>query len=174
MGIRWLQAKAVMFFDPQGNPSRMVGFMPGCHQAAHRGRRTQQDGDAACGRAQRLEAMGALAGGIAHDFKQSALGPFSLRRDGNWNAARPGSRLPPRRGEHRGRRRARPARWSIAFSRSAAAGSVNGLPSMFKGSSARPLKLIASQAARRLRIERDCAAGEAPVLGDPRRSTRCL
>ena len=65
--IRWLQAKGRMFFDPEGKPTRVVGFMLDVtdrHLAEDELRRMERE----LRQAQRLEAMGTLAGGIAHDF----------------------------------------------------------------------------------------------------------
>ena len=65
--VRWLQAKGRMFFDDQGSPTRVVGFMLDVterHHAEEELRRLE----ARLRTVQRLEAMGTLAGGIAHDF----------------------------------------------------------------------------------------------------------
>src|SRR4030095_17009809 len=65
--IRWLQAKGRMFFDPEGKPARVVGFMldvTDSHVAEVELQRMEDQ----LRQAQRLEAVGTLAGGIAHDF----------------------------------------------------------------------------------------------------------
>ncbi|SCK08405.1 PAS domain S-box-containing protein [Variovorax sp. HW608] len=65
--VRWLQAKGRMLFDNDKRPLRIVGFMLDVtekHDADEELRRTE----ARLLQAQRLEALGTLAGGIAHYF----------------------------------------------------------------------------------------------------------
>src|SRR5262245_2157667 len=65
--VRWLQAKGRVFFDAEGRPARIVGFMLDVterHASEEELRRLERQ----LRQAQRLEAMGTLAERIAHDF----------------------------------------------------------------------------------------------------------
>ena len=65
--VHWLLAKGRMFFDAEGKPARMVGFMHDVTQRRHAEEELRRM-ERQLRQAQRLEAMGTLAGGIAHDF----------------------------------------------------------------------------------------------------------
>jgi signal transduction histidine kinase len=80
-----------MFFDADGRPHRMVGFIQEITQrklADEALRKMEQE----LRRAQRLEAMGTLAGGIAHDFN-NILGAILGYSEMAMRNARKGSRL---------------------------------------------------------------------------------
>src|SRR5262249_22908225 len=65
--LHWLQAKGRIVPDAAGNPARLIGFMQDVtqrKQAEDDLRKMEQE----LRRAQRLEALGTLAGGVAHDF----------------------------------------------------------------------------------------------------------
>jgi PAS domain S-box-containing protein len=89
--IRWLQAKGRMFFDPDGKPTRIVGFVLDVTDR----RLAEEDVERMerqLRQAQRLEALGTLAGGIAHDFN-NLLGAILGYGEMALRDARAGTRL---------------------------------------------------------------------------------
>ena len=162
--IRWLQAKGRMFFDAEGNPARMVGFMLDVteRRAAEEELRKME---AQLRQAQRLEAMGTLAGGIAHDFN-NLLGAILGYGEMALRGAKAGSRL--RRdiesiltaGE---RGRALVDR-ILAFSRS---GVGERTPVHVQRVVRETLTLVAAKIPSDVRIEERLRAGRSAVLGDP-------
>ena len=162
--IRWLQAKGRMFFDGEGNPARMVGFMLDVTE-----RRVAEEElrkvEAQLRQAQRLEAMGTLAGGIAHDFN-NLLGAILGYGEMALRGAKAGSRL--RRdidsiltaGE---RGRALVDR-ILAFSRS---GVGERMPVHVQRVVRETLTLVAAKIPSDVRIEERLRAGRSAVLGDP-------
>src|SRR4030095_9159985 len=89
--IRWLQAIGRMFFDPEGRPSRIVGFMLDVTDR-HRAEEELQHIERQLRQAQRLESLGTLAGGIAHDF-HNLLGAILGYGEMALRNVRAGSRL---------------------------------------------------------------------------------
>ena len=162
--IHWLQAKGRMFFDAQGNPSRMVGFMLDVtdRRVAEEELRKMEE---QLRQAQRLEAMGTLAGGIAHDFN-NLLGAILGYGEMALRGAKAGSRL--RRdidsilaaGE---RGRALVDR-ILAFSRS---GVGERMPVHVQRVVRETLTLLAAKIPSDIRIEQRLRAGRGAVLGDP-------
>lgn len=73
--VRWIAAKAVIFFDEQGKPTRLI--------AANTDISERKRAEEAHFNAQKLNSIGLLAGGIAHDFNNiltGVLGNASLLR----------------------------------------------------------------------------------------------
>ena len=161
--IRWLQAKGRMFFDPEGKPTRVVGFMLDVtdrHLAEEELLRMEHQ----LRQAQRLEAMGTLAGGIAHDFN-NLLGAILGYGEMALRDAPEGSRL--RRdldsimiaGE---RGRALVDR-ILAFSRS---GVGERVAVHVEDVVRETLELFASNVSRDIVIEEELHGGRAAVMGD--------
>jgi PAS domain S-box-containing protein len=65
--VRWLQVKGRMFFDDDGHPARIVGFMVDVTEQRH-GEQELRRMESRLRQAEKMEAVGRLAGGIAHDF----------------------------------------------------------------------------------------------------------
>jgi PAS domain S-box-containing protein len=161
---RWLQAKGRMFFDSEGSPSRMIGFMLDVTE-----RRIAEEElekmEGQLRRSHRLEAMGTLAGGIAHDFN-NLLGAILGYGEMALRGARAGSRL--RRdiesimiaGE---RGRALVDR-ILAFSRS---GIGERIPVNVQKIVRETLSLIGAKPPAGIRIEHRLRGGRSAVLGDP-------
>jgi signal transduction histidine kinase/CheY-like chemotaxis protein len=161
--IRWLQLKGRMFFDAEGKPARVVGFMLDVTD-----RRQAEDElrnmERRLRQVQQLDAMGTLAGGIAHDFN-NLLGAILGYGEMALRDAPPGTRL--RRdldsimvaGE---RGRALVDR-VLAFSRS---GVSERVPVHVDGVVGETLDLFASNVPAGITIERRLHAGAAAIMGD--------
>ena len=161
--VHWLQAKGRMFFDAEGNPVRMVGFMLDVtdrHDAQAELRRLEQQ----LRQAQRLEAMGTLAGGIAHDFN-NILGAILGYGEMAVREAPKGSRLRSdlesimAAGE---RGRALVDR-VLVFSRS---GAGERVAVHVEAVVREALDVVAGKLPTNVRIETDLRAGQAAMLGD--------
>jgi PAS domain S-box-containing protein len=162
--IRWLQAKGRMFFDPEGKPTRVVGFMLDVtdrHLAEEELQRIERQ----LRQAQRLEALGTLAGGIAHDFNNLlgailGYGEMALRN------VRSGSRL--RRDIENvmiaGERGRALVERILAFSRS---GVGEQVPVHVEDVARETLALFAAKVPQHIVIERLLHARSAAVMGDP-------
>jgi PAS domain S-box-containing protein len=161
--IRWLQAKGRMFFDAEGKPARVVGFMLDVTDRRVAEAELQRM-EHQLRQAQHLEAMGTLAGGIAHDFN-NLLGAILGYGEMALRDAPAGSRL--RRdldsimiaGE---RGRALVDR-ILAFSRS---GVGERVPVHVEEVVRETLALLAANLSPGIVIEDRLEAGRAAVLGD--------
>ena len=162
--VRWLQAIGRMLFDPEGRPTRLVGFMLDVTDR-HRAEEELQQLERQLRQAQRLEALGTLAGGIAHDFNNLlgailGYGEMALRN------ARAGSRL--RRDIESimiaGERGHALVERILAFSRS---GVGERVAVHVEKVVRETLALFAAKLPRHIAIERRLNAGSAAVMGDP-------
>ena len=165
-GVRWLQAKGRMFFDDQGRPARVVGFMLDVterRQAEEELRRLESR----LRQAQRLEAMGTLAGGIAHDFN-NILGAILGYGERALGDAPRDSRL------HRdlesvlaaGERGRALVDRILTFSRS---GAGERIAVHVEGVVREALELVAAKLPQGIAIETALQAGRAAMHGDPTR-----
>jgi PAS domain S-box-containing protein len=162
--IHWLQAKGRMLFDPEGKPTRVVGFMLDVtdrHVAEEELRRIERQ----LRQAQRLEALGTLAGGIAHDFNNLlgvilGYGEMALRK------VRAGSGL--RRDIDKimiaGERANALVERILAFSRS---GIGERVAVHVEKIVRETLALFAAKLPRGIVVEQRLRAGRAAVMGDP-------
>jgi PAS domain S-box-containing protein len=161
--IRWLQAKGRMFFNSDGKPARIVGFMLDVTDR-HLAEKELQRMEYQLRQAQRLESMGTLAGGIAHDFN-NLLGAILGYGEMALRGAPAGSRL--RRdldsimiaGE---RGRALVDR-VLAFSRS---GVGERVAVHVEEVVRETLRLFAAKMPDRIALEERLRAGRAAVMGD--------
>ena len=162
--IRWLQAKGRMFFDPEGKPNHIVGFMLDVTDRRLAEEELQRI-ERQLRQAQRLEALGTLAGGIAHDFNNLlgailGYGEMALRN------VRAGSRL--RRDIENvmiaGERGHALVERILAFSRS---GVGERVAVHVEKVVRETLALFAAKLPRHIVIERRLHAGSAAVMGDP-------
>jgi PAS domain S-box-containing protein len=162
--IRWLQAKGRMFFDPEGKPTHIVGFMLDVTDR-HLAEEELQRMERQLRQAQRLEALGTLAGGIAHDFNNLlgailGYGEMALRN------VRAGSRL--RRDIENimiaGERGHALVERILAFSRS---GVGEQVAVHVEEVVRETLALFAAKLPRHIVIERRLNSSSAAVLGDP-------
>ncbi|HET7032005.1 MAG TPA: PAS domain-containing protein, partial [Casimicrobiaceae bacterium] len=162
--IHWLQAKGRMFFDPEGKPTRVVGFMLDVtdrHLAEEELLRMERE----LRQAQRLEAMGTLAGGIAHDFN-NLLGAILGYGEMALSETQEGSRL--RRDVENmmiaGERGRALVDRVLAFSRS---GVGERVAIDVEEVVSETLALFAAKLPQTIAIERRLSAGGAAVMGDP-------
>jgi signal transduction histidine kinase/CheY-like chemotaxis protein len=159
-----VQVRGQCFRDANGKPIRMAGSTLDITERkraeAHRERLEAQ-----LRQAQKLEAMGTLAGGIAHDFnnilaailgygemaQKAAPENSALRRqiDNMINAGQRAKSLVER---------------ILAFSRSGIGARV---PVHVQSTVSETLDLLAASLPAGIRLERELAAGDAAVMGDP-------
>ncbi len=163
-GVRWLQAKGHMFFDDDGAPVRIVGFLLDATER-HRAEDELHRLEARLRRARHLEAIGTLAGGIAHDFN-NILGAILGYGEVAMGAVTAGSRL-----HHAienilvaGERGRALVNRILAFSRS---GVGERVAVHVEGVVREGLDLIIAQLPTGIAVETALRAGRAAIQGDP-------
>jgi PAS domain S-box-containing protein len=161
---RWVQVRGQCFRDAQGKPMCMAGSTLDITERK-RAEADRERLEIQLRQAQKLEAMGTLAGGIAHDFnnilsailgygemaQKAALENSTLRRqiDNMINAGQRAKSLVER---------------ILAFSRSGVGARV---PVHVLSTVSETLDLLGASLPAGVRLERELAADDAAVMGDP-------
>lgn len=154
---RWLRIRGLCVRDAEGRPTRMAGSVSDIDG--------QRRAEAALQRAQRLEAVGTLAGGVAHDFNNIlgailGFGEMSLRHTRAGSRARRDIQSIMSAGE---RGRALVER-ILAFSRS---GVGERRPVHVEAVVQEALGLLAPSIPGQVLLETQLRAGRAAMMGDP-------
>ena len=162
--VRWLRSRAKLFRDEKGAPARMTGSLQDVtrrRQAEDELKRMERQ----LRHAQRLEAVGTLAGGVAHDFN-NILGAILGYGEMALRDAPPGSRL--RRDVESiltaGERGRALVERILAFSRS---GVGERVAVHVEAVVREALELLSAHLPANVRVESELRAGRAAMLGDP-------